>query len=88
MSVVYFILGLYFDAVVPQPFGVSRHPLFFLEWIWKPFTKNRVKSSKKNNNSSKNRVLPCAKGDDGNNDKDEEIIIDASTRESMDSDVT
>ncbi|EFC44376.1 predicted protein, partial [Naegleria gruberi] len=67
MSFVYFILGLYFDAVVPQPFGVSRHPLFFLEWIWKPFTRNRVKSK---NGTAKNRVSPCSKQEN----QDEEIV--------------
>ncbi|KAG2382160.1 hypothetical protein C9374_005362 [Naegleria lovaniensis] len=85
MSVIYFLLSLYFDAVVPQPFGVSRHPLFFLEWIWKPFTKNRVKKS----SSSKNKILPCTSPSDSQPAQDDELVMDASKNriDEMDSDV-
>lgn len=34
-AVVYMILALYLNEVVPQQFGVARHPLFFLEGIIK-----------------------------------------------------
>ncbi|KAL9657109.1 hypothetical protein ABK040_002735 [Willaertia magna] len=37
-GLIYFILGLYFDAVLPVH-GVGKHPLFFLQWMWKPFQK-------------------------------------------------
>uniref|UniRef100_A0A6B2L4B2 ABC transporter domain-containing protein n=1 Tax=Arcella intermedia TaxID=1963864 RepID=A0A6B2L4B2_9EUKA len=33
-GVVYFILYLYFDAVLPQEYGVPKHPLFFLKPLW------------------------------------------------------
>ncbi|KAF0981213.1 hypothetical protein FDP41_013001 [Naegleria fowleri] len=86
MSVVYFVLSLYFDAVVPQPFGVSRHPLFFLEWIWKPFTKNRVK---KNSPTSKNKILPCSSPSDSQPTQDDEMVVGASKHrlDEVDSDV-
>eukprot|EP00761_Pharyngomonas_kirbyi_P005605 gb/GECH01005610.1/.p1 GENE.gb/GECH01005610.1/~~gb/GECH01005610.1/.p1 ORF type:complete len:876 (+),score=173.56 gb/GECH01005610.1/:1-2628(+) len=35
--VLYFILGLYLDVVLPQPWGVRKKPLFFLEPILKRF---------------------------------------------------
>jgi ABC-type multidrug transport system ATPase subunit len=30
-AIVYFIIGVYLEQVVPSTFGVPRHPLFFLE---------------------------------------------------------
>eukprot|EP00056_Hartaetosiga_gracilis_P022445 m.30486 g.30486 ORF g.30486 m.30486 type:complete len:2380 (+) comp9648_c0_seq1:54-7193(+) len=32
-GVVYMLLALYFEAVIPGQFGVPKHPLFFLTWI-------------------------------------------------------
>jgi len=42
----YILVGIYLYEVVPQQFGVRRHPLFFLKKIFKLFTykKNKVKS--------------------------------------------
>ncbi len=36
-STFYLLLGLYLHEVVPQEFGVSRHPLFLLDWIKRLF---------------------------------------------------
>ncbi|EFC42636.1 predicted protein [Naegleria gruberi] len=77
VSVLYFILGLYFDAIIPQTFGISKHPLFFLEWMWRPCIKRRLKRAKKHT-ESKNQVQPFG---------DEEGAIDYNTSEVMDSDV-
>jgi len=30
-AVIYLVLGLYLDAILPQEFGVPKHPLFFLD---------------------------------------------------------
>jgi len=32
-AVVFLIVGLYLDAVLPQEYGISRHPLFFLQGL-------------------------------------------------------
>lgn len=42
-ALLYFILGLYFDQVLPQPWGVQKDILFPISWIWK----NRCKSASK-----------------------------------------
>ncbi len=42
-AVFYLILGLYLDAVIPQEFGVPKHPLFFLEHFKKTTTKTENK---------------------------------------------
>lgn len=42
----YICVGMYLYEVVPQQFGVRRHPLFFLKKLFKIFRnkKNKVKS--------------------------------------------
>jgi len=30
-SIVYMILAMYFDNVIPQTYGIPKHPLFFVE---------------------------------------------------------
>ncbi|KAL9642897.1 hypothetical protein ABK040_010592 [Willaertia magna] len=63
-SILYYILGLYIDAVLPVN-GVGKHPLFFIQWIWKPFTKNHLslkrseqsKITASNNNSDAYHVI-------------------------------
>jgi len=31
----YFLIFLYLDAVLPREYGIAKHPLFFIDWIWK-----------------------------------------------------
>lgn len=33
-SVIYFVLFIYCEQVVPHEFGIPKHPLFFIKWIW------------------------------------------------------
>ncbi|CAD8082367.1 unnamed protein product [Paramecium sonneborni] len=37
--IVYLVLAIYLDQVFPNEWGVKKHPLFFINWIWQ---KNRV----------------------------------------------
>lgn len=32
-SVVFLVLGIYLDQVLPQEYGVRKHPLFFIKWF-------------------------------------------------------
>lgn len=34
-AVFYFLLFLYFEQVIPHEFGSSKHPLFFIRWLWR-----------------------------------------------------
>jgi len=34
--IIFVVLSLYLDQVFPNEFGRKKHPLFFLNWIWKP----------------------------------------------------
>ena len=38
---VYMILGMYFYEVIPQEYGVRKHPLFFLDYFIKSVSKKR-----------------------------------------------
>ena len=38
---VYIILGMYFYEVIPQEYGVRKHPLFFLDYFIKSVSKKR-----------------------------------------------
>jgi ABC-type multidrug transport system ATPase subunit len=40
-AILYFILGLYFDNVLPQPWGVRKSIFFPIEWIWKGCCKSK-----------------------------------------------
>ena len=33
--VIFVILSLYLDQVFPNEFGRKKHPLFFINWLWK-----------------------------------------------------
>lgn len=33
-GILYLILGLYLDAVLPQAWGIRKHPLFCFEFLW------------------------------------------------------
>ncbi|CAD8050496.1 unnamed protein product [Paramecium sonneborni] len=45
--VVYFILFIYFEQVIPNEYGIAKHPLFFLK-ISQNKKKNRIENSKNN----------------------------------------
>lgn len=32
ISIVYLLLYFYFDAIIPNEFGIAKHPLFFLQF--------------------------------------------------------
>jgi len=42
-AIVFLVLGLYLDAVLPQEYGIRKHPLFFLKF----FLKNKMKKSER-----------------------------------------
>lgn len=52
----YILVGMYLYEVVPQQFGVRRHPLFFLKKILKLFRgkKNKIKSELDNSQEISN----------------------------------
>ena len=33
--VVYFLLYIYLDQVLPNEYGTHKHPLFFIQCLWK-----------------------------------------------------
>jgi len=35
MGVIYFILYLYFDQIIPNEYGVAKHPLFFIKDLFR-----------------------------------------------------
>lgn len=41
LSVVFLLLYFYFDAIIPNEYGIAKHPLFFLH-----FTKNTSEKRK------------------------------------------
>lgn len=41
-SIIFIILGLYFEQVISSGTGIRRHPLFFLEWFKKKVTTMNV----------------------------------------------
>lgn len=53
-SVVLILLGVYFDQVLPQPWGIRKSVFFPIEWIWRPFLKKR-KAKKEQEEIEKHR---------------------------------
>lgn len=49
--VIYLLLAFYLEAVLPSTYGVSRHPLFFIQWLWK---KESVLESNQNDTPNPN----------------------------------
>jgi len=54
-AVVFLALGLYLDAVLPQEYGVRKHPLFFLKWLLGK--KAELQAQKNNNPHERTEVL-------------------------------
>jgi len=40
VSTILLFLGIYLHEVVPQEYGVARHPLFFIDWLKEKFSNN------------------------------------------------
>ena len=80
------ILGIYFYEVIPQEYGVRKHPLFFLEGILKSFQKSNDKLNYIDLKDSKkivNNKIEEEENNDNNNEKnmnslsiDEEIRVE------------
>ena len=83
---IYMILGIYFYEVIPQEYGVRKHPLFFLEGILKSFQKSNDKLNYIDLKDSKkivNNKIEEEENNDNNNEKnmnslsiDEEIRVE------------
>ena len=49
VPIIFFLFGIYFHLVVPQEFGVAKHPLFFISYFSKKSeSKNKMKDIDKN----------------------------------------
>ena len=56
-AIVFLILGLYLDAVLPQEYGIRKHPLFFLEFIFKDTFKKAQTVALRNSQSLENNKI-------------------------------
>jgi ABC-type multidrug transport system ATPase subunit len=56
----YIILGIYLYEVLPQQFGIRKHPLFFLKNLWKKHKRIRSKSA----DLITHETIPIASADD------------------------
>lgn len=63
-STVFLILGVYLHEVVPQEFGVPRHPLFIFSWLKKL-------CSSQNNNNQREAIRPVPKEEPEENEDDD-----------------
>ena len=68
-AAVILIIGLYLDAVMPQEYGVRKHPLFFLNWIV-----GAGKGNKKTNSKGGNVKKSFASFAEDNRHKSSKII--------------
>lgn len=53
--VIFLVLGLYFEQVIESGTGITRHPLFFMQWMWrkkKPATSEFINGGLPNSTDS------------------------------------
>lgn len=43
---IFSILSIYLDQVFPNEFGQKKHPLFFINWIWRKNNKSSYEAPK------------------------------------------
>jgi len=64
---IYMILGMYFYEVLPQQYGVRKHPLFFLKFFKRKKNKKAVRSNSDADNDNTNSNIKL--DDDINNER-------------------
>lgn len=65
----YIVLYFYLDEIIPNEYGVSKHPLFFIKDLFKS---KRSRSNSFNNRTSKQPLKRPLMGESLNRQEDEE----------------
>eukprot|EP01100_Stratorugosa_tubuloviscum_P008759 TRINITY_DN3648_c0_g3_i1.p1 TRINITY_DN3648_c0_g3~~TRINITY_DN3648_c0_g3_i1.p1 ORF type:complete len:851 (-),score=271.54 TRINITY_DN3648_c0_g3_i1:91-2613(-) len=72
------IISIYLDAIIPQEYGIAKHPLFFLKPIKKLFTSKLKNDHEMINIDEKTSFLQQL--EEGSNNGDEDNDVDAQIR--------